>query len=178
MRTNHVIAALTGACLAVLVLGQAASANILISINKSTQRMTVTVDGQPRYNWPVSTGKPDYDTPNGTFRPFRMDRDHRSEEWDNAPMPYSIFFTMDGAAVHGTYESRRLGHAVSHGCVRLSVQHAAMLWDLVRRETMGSTVVQISGAIPHGSAAVVAGASPQDRRGRQASLFPFSLFGQ
>ena len=178
MRTNHVIATLTGACLAVLVLGQAASASILISINKSTQRMTVTVDGQPRYSWPVSTGKPGYDTPNGTFRPFRMDRDHRSEEWDNAPMPYSIFFTATGDAVHGTYESRRLGHAVSHGCVRLSVQHAAMLWNLVRRETMGSTVVRISGAIPHGGPAVVAGASPQDRRDRQASLFPFSLFGQ
>ena len=178
VRTNHVIATLTGACLAVLLLGQAATANILISINKSTQRMTVTVDGQPRYTWPVSTGKPGYDTPNGTFRPFRMDRDHRSEEWDNAPMPYSIFFTMDGNAVHGTYKSSRLGRAVSHGCVRLSVQHAAMLWALVTRETMGSTVVQISGAIAHGGAAVVAGASPQDRRGRQASLFPFSLFGQ
>ena len=154
-----------------------ARADILINVNKSSQRMTVTVDGRRLYEWPVSTGRPGYETPSGTFRPFRMDINHRSEEYDNAPMPYSIFFTGSGDAVHGTYE-RGLGRAVSHGCVRLSVQHATMLWALVTRETMGSTVVQISGAIAHGGAAVVAGASPQDRRGRQASLFPFSLFGQ
>jgi hypothetical protein len=51
--------------------------------------------------------------------------DHHSDEWDNAPMPYSIFFTQTGNAVHGTYEQRSLGHAVSHGCVRLSLANAA-----------------------------------------------------
>ncbi len=191
MRTNRFIASLIGACLATLALGQTAHADILISVNKSTQRMTVTVDGQPRYNWPVSTGRAGYDTPNGTFRAFRMDISHRSDEYDNAPMPYSIFFTTTGDAVHGTYE-RGLGRPVSHGCVRLSVQHAATLWNLVKRETMYSTVVQISGSAPWGRGPVVARngpaplfelapltSAPKGRQGRpqKRSLF-FDLFGR
>ena len=174
VQTNRFIALLAGACLAVLAFSQSASADILISVNKSTQRMTVTVDGRVRYNWPVSTGRPGYDTPSGTFRPFRMDIKHRSKEYDNAPMPYSIFFTTTGDAVHGTYE-RGLGRAVSHGCVRLSVANAATLWSLVKRESMYSTVVQISGSVP--GAAMVARNSRNDSRNtgrtRYRPLFPF-----
>ena len=54
-----------------LPLAAAAQANIAIAIDKSTQRMTVAVDGQQRYVWPVSTGRPGYDTPNG--KPFTED---------------------------------------------------------------------------------------------------------
>ena len=73
-----------------------ASASILITIDKSTQQMSVAVDGAQRYVWPVSTGRPGYDTPSGTFKPNRMDADHYSQEWDNAPMPHAVFFDMDG----------------------------------------------------------------------------------
>jgi lipoprotein-anchoring transpeptidase ErfK/SrfK len=146
MLINRLIAPLTAATVAVLTLGQAAHADLLIKVDKSAQRMTVTVDGNQLYDWPVSTGGRGYDTPSGTFKPFRMDIDHYSEEWDNAPMPYSIFFTKTGDAVHGTYEQRNLGHAVSHGCVRLSVKNAATLWKLVTREKMASTTVVLSGA--------------------------------
>ena len=69
-----------------------------------------------------------------------MDRDHHSEEWDDAPMPYSIFFTKQGHAIHGTYEVRHLGQPVSHGCVRLSVKHASILWDLVKKNKMANTI--------------------------------------
>jgi hypothetical protein len=79
-----------------------------------------------------------------------MEIDHYSDEWDNAPMPYSIFFTQTGNAVHGTYERRSLGHAVSHGCVRLSVQNAATLWKLVKQEKMANTTVLLHGTIPGG----------------------------
>src|ERR1017187_10781648 len=92
MLINRLIAPLTAATVAVLTLGQAAHADLLIKVDKSAQRMTVTVDGNQLYDWPVSTGGRGYDTPSGTFKPFRMDIDHYSEEWDNAPMPYSIFF--------------------------------------------------------------------------------------
>jgi L,D-transpeptidase catalytic domain len=98
----------------------------------------------------VATGGIDYDTPSGKFRPFRMDIDHHSEEWDNAPMPYSIFFTQTGNAIHGTYERRSIGHPVSHGCVRLSVQNAATLWKLVKHEKMAHTTVVLRGTIPGG----------------------------
>ncbi len=182
MRTNRLIALLAVTCLAALALGPAAHADIRIHVNKSTQRMTVTVDGRQRYTWPVSTGRPGYDTPSGTFRPFRMDRNHRSEEYNNAPMPYSIFFTGSGDAVHGTYE-RGLGTARSHGCVRLSVKNAATLWKLVTRETMGATIVEISGSVRGSGVAQAArtratpvATATQDRRTkriRRRPLFPF-----
>ena len=144
---RYIIPALAGAFLAVLALGQPALADILISVDKTTQRMTVSVEGEVRYTWPVSTGKPGYDTPNGTFWALYKDKDHKSNEYENAPMPYSIFFTRRGNAVHGT-KLRGLGKAVSHGCVRLSVEHAAILWDLVSKYPLYSTVFQIGGAIP------------------------------
>ena len=148
VRINRLIAPLTAATVAVLTLGQAAYAELLIKVDKSAQRMTVTVNGEQLYDWPVTTGGSGYDTPSGSFKPFRMEIDHYSDEYDNAPMPYSIFFTQTGNAIHGTYEQRNLGHAVSHGCVRLSVKNAATLWELVKQEKMANTKVVLSGAIP------------------------------
>jgi len=160
MPINRLIAPLTAATVAVLMFGQAAYADLLIEIDKSTQRMTVTVNGKQLYDWPVTTGARGYDTPSGTFKPFRMEIDHYSEEWDNAPMPYSIFFTQTGNAIHGTYEQRNLGRAVSHGCVRLSVKNAAMLWALVKQEKMATTKVVLSGAIPDATPPMVARSQP------------------
>ena len=137
------------AIVAAFMFGQAAHANLLIEVDKSAQRMIVTLNGEQLYNWPVSTGGVGYGTPNGTFKPFRMEIDHHSDEYDNAPMPYSMFFTQTGVAVHGTYELRNLGHAVSHGCVRLSVENAATLWKLVKSEKMANTTVVLNGAIPN-----------------------------
>ena len=152
---------LPAAALAVMMCGEAAHANLLVEIDKSTQRMTVTVDGRQLYRWPVATGAIDYDTPNGSFKPFRMEIDHKSDEWDNAPMPYSIFFTDTGNAVHGTYEQRSLGHAVSHGCVRLSLKNAATLWALVKKEKMANTSVVVTGDIAGADPSMVALARPK-----------------
>ena len=162
LHTNRILASVFGACLAAMVFGQPAHAGILISVDKTTQRMTVTVDGNLRYTWPVSTGRPGYDTPNGTFWALSMDKDHRSKEYDNAPMPFSIFFTNKGNAVHGT-NSRGLGRPLSHGCVRLSVKNAATLWDLVKKQALYSTVVRIGGSIRHSSGGRIASADSAPR---------------
>jgi len=146
-----------------LVAAAPAHADLLIQIDKSAQQMTVSEDGNLLYTWPVSTGRAGYNTPNGAFTPFRMDRDHYSREWDDAPMPYSIFFTKLGHAIHGTYEASHLGHAVSHGCVRLSVKHAAILWDLVKKNKMANTTVALTGEIPGGAGEAVARTAPQQR---------------
>ena len=53
-----------------------ADAAIVVNIDKTTQQMSVSVDGTARYVWPVSTGRPGYDTPNGIFKANRMDADH------------------------------------------------------------------------------------------------------
>ncbi len=137
-----------------------AKADVLIHIDKSAQQMTVSVDGQTRYVWPVSTGIARYDTPDGEFRAFRMEKDHFSKEWDDAPMPYSIFFTKQGHAIHGTYHTS-IGRPASHGCVRLSVANAAKLWELVTAQGVLKTKVELTGEIP-GSDAVARGPRYRD----------------
>src|SRR6266508_563079 len=89
---------------------QAAHAKILITIDKSTQEMTVEVNGVPHWQWPVSTGRRGYATPSGTFTAFRMEEEHSSKEFDDAPMPHSIFSTPLGHAIHGDLDLRRLGN--------------------------------------------------------------------
>ena len=133
-----------------------ASASILITIDKSTQQMSVVVDGAQRYVWPVSTGRPGYDTPSGTFKPNRMDADHYSQEWDNAPMPHAIFFDFEGHAIHGFFDVKHLGSAVSHGCVRLSPDHAATLYSLIKAQGMSETRVVVAGRAPGGDNGPVA----------------------
>jgi lipoprotein-anchoring transpeptidase ErfK/SrfK len=122
----------------------AAHANVLISIDKSTQQMMVSVDGMPRYRWAVSTGRAGYGTPSGTYRPQRMERTWFSKVYYNSPMPYSIFF-HGGYAIHGSYEIHRLGGPASHGCVRLHPANAATLFALVQQRGMSDTVIVVSG---------------------------------
>jgi hypothetical protein len=136
-----------------------ARADVLIQVDKSTQTMTVTVDGAPTYSWPVSTGVARYDTPGGEFQPFRMERDHFSREWDDAPMPFSIFFTQQGHAIHGTNHSS-IGRPASHGCVRLSVAHARTLFDLVKQQGMKNTKVVLTGELPDSDAGAIARQEP------------------
>ncbi|MFC5554687.1 L,D-transpeptidase [Methylobacterium iners] len=122
-----------------------ASADVLIKVDKGSQRMTVSVDGQNRFTWPVSTGMTGHDTPEGSFRPFRMEKSHFSKEWDDAPMPNAIFFTERGHAIHGTTQGRKLGRPASHGCIRLSLRNASTLFSIVKAEGMGRTKVVVSG---------------------------------
>ena len=129
----------------------AAGAEISIVINKTTQRMIVAVDGQERYSWPVSTGMADYATPTGAFAPSRLAEVHYSREWDNAPMPHSIFFTDAGHAIHGSRATGRLGTPASHGCVRLAPMNAGILFNLVKAEGLGNTRIEITGVDPIGS---------------------------
>jgi lipoprotein-anchoring transpeptidase ErfK/SrfK len=146
-----------------------AAADIVININKSTQRMSVVVDGFERWQWPVSSGIRGRDTPSGSFKAFRMEKDHFSKEWDDAPMPNSIFFTMKGHAIHGSYDLKHLGQPASHGCVRLAPQNAALLFDLVKKEGVSHTQVILTGE----------GGDPSSYgpNGREPNFFE-ALFGQ
>jgi hypothetical protein len=124
----------------------AAQARVDITIEKDNQAMTVAVDGVARYHWPVSTGIPSRETPNGSFRAFRMEEDHYSKEFDDAPMPHSIFFTKIGHAIHGTDSEGRLGTPASHGCVRLSKANASTLYALVQEQGVLNTTVTLTGS--------------------------------
>ena len=129
-----------------LFAGHAAQAKVDITIDKNAQMMTVSVDGAERYRWPVSTGIPSRETPNGTFRAFRMEESHFSKEFDDAPMPHSIFFTKIGHAIHGTDSEGRLGTPASHGCVRLSKANATTLYALVQQQGVLNTTVTLTGS--------------------------------
>ncbi len=129
-----------------LFAGSAAQAKIAITVDKNAQLMTVEVDGVQRYQWPVSSGLPSYETPNGSFKTFRMEEDHYSKEFDDAPMPHAIFFTKSGHAIHGTDSVNRLGSPASHGCVRLSRAHAATLYALVQKDGVLNTTVTLTGS--------------------------------
>ena len=74
-----------------------------VMVDKISQHMRVMVDGIQTYDWLVSTGGQGFDTPSGNYHIFRMEKEHFSVEWDNAPMPYSMFFTGIGHAIHGSY---------------------------------------------------------------------------
>lgn len=129
-----------------MLLTGSAQAAVSILVDKNAQQMTVSVDGVARYTWPVSSGNPSHETPNGSFKTFRMEEDHYSKEFDDAPMPNAIFFTKQGHAIHGTDSVNRLGTPASHGCVRLSRANALKLWDLVKAEGLLNTTVTLTGS--------------------------------
>lgn len=121
-----------------------AQATVRIHVDLSSQSMHVASDEGEDYDWPVSTGRPGYRTPTGAYRPQRMYVMIHSVEYENAPMPHAIFFS-GGYAIHGSYETSRLGRPASHGCVRLAPANAAILYDMVKRE--GASIL-ISGVAP------------------------------
>lgn len=163
--------------LAASVFAGPAQAAVLVTIDKSVQQMTVSVDGRPLYQWPVSTGKGGYDTPNGKFKAFRMERDHYSKEWDEAPMPFSIFFTQKGHAIHGSLDTKRLGSPASHGCVRLLPANAEKLFQLVEQEGVLNTTVVLSGVAPSGAPAVARRAPRPDAEQQYVQPQPQPQYG-
>lgn len=140
---------IVGGCLSAAVwlvaaigLAAPAAAAVEVNIALSQQRMTVDVDGRTVATWAVSTARPGYATPQGSFRPYRLEVMHHSSLYEWTPMPYSIFF--DGNyAIHGTGAVGSLGHPVSHGCVRLAPGNARTLFQLVRAHGAGNTVIHI-----------------------------------
>ena len=162
----HVLAKLRGSALAYglflfsfTTAAEPAFAEVLISVNKSTQQMSVLVDGVPRYGFAVSTGRAGYGTPNGTYHPQRLAASWFSKLYYNSPMPHSIFF-HGGYAIHGSYEINRLGGPASHGCIRLHPANAAALFALVKSEGMGATTIVVSGSNPF----VASSPAPSPRR--------------
>lgn len=149
--------------LAVFVGGNAAArAQVIVTVDKTAQRLTVEVDGSVRYQWPVSTGRWGYNTPNGSYRPQRFERQWFSRKYDWSPMPHAIFFN-GGYAIHGSYEISRLGRPASHGCIRLHPGNAATLFSLVQSRR-GDTRIVVTGdrAVP--AARTPVAAAPEPRR--------------
>jgi lipoprotein-anchoring transpeptidase ErfK/SrfK len=116
-------------------------AAVNVVINVSSQSMSVRVRGWSYGYWKVSTARDGYWTPRGSFRVQRTARTYYSKKYDNAPMPYSVFF-HGGYAIHGSNHVRALGRPASHGCVRLHPSNAATLYSLVQQ--YGPSAVRIT----------------------------------
>jgi hypothetical protein len=133
-----------------------AHAEILVKVDKASQRMNVVVDGLDFFTWPVSTGLGGGPR-SGTYKPQRMERKWNSRKYGWAPMPYSIFF-HEGYAIHGTIHVKQLGRRASKGCVRLHPENAAILFTMVQKHGMANTqiVVESSATAERGAARKIA----------------------
>ena len=140
---------------------------VVISVDLTQQRMTVTEDGVAKYKWPISSGRSGYNTPTGSYRPQWMAKMWHSRKYDDAPMPNSIFFT-GGFAIHATFATGMLGRPASHGCVRLAPANAATLFKIVQSRGMDHTRISVFG-VPRQSEPAVA-RHQQDGLSRQAGM--------
>ena len=100
---------------------------IIISVDQ--QKLHLYSGGTHVADAPVATGVPDHPTPLGIFNIIQKQREHRSNIYSNAPMPFMERITWSGVALH---EGVNLGHPASHGCIRMSHDFAVRLWALTR----------------------------------------------
>lgn len=110
----------------------------------------------------VSTGRPGYETPTGVFTILEKRREHYSNLYDNAPMPFMQRLTWDGVALHA---GALPGYPASHGCVRLPRVFAEKLFAVTRS---GSTVVIAHRAAPLAGGIEPGLSAPLDPAGRPA----------
>ena len=134
--------ALMGLVFCLLALPALADVRVLARVSISEQVVRVYHEGRHLFTWPVSTAKPGKVTPPGQFTPEFLSRNHRSSLYNNAPMPYAIFY-RGNYAIHGTDQIRKLGRPASNGCVRLHPDNARILFQMVRAEGMAQTRVVI-----------------------------------
>lgn len=133
----HTFARVVVAAAALAGLCSVAQAKVHIIVDLDRQTMHVEAKDQV-FDWKVSSGKFGYETPAGKYGVLWMDKDHHSDEYNQTPMPDAIFFAP-GYAIHGAYKSA-FGHPASHGCVRLPVAKAAVLFDLVKAQGAEVTI--------------------------------------
>ena len=114
---NRVLLTILALVLAAFSLSRPAMAETIeVRVSISSQMMEVYHFGELLYEWPVSTAKRGKITPQGSYTPEFLSRNHKSSLYNNAPMPFSIFY--DGNyAIHGTDQIKRLGRPASNGCV-------------------------------------------------------------
>lgn len=123
--------------------GGAALAEIVARVDMTTQQMTVSLNGEGLYTWPVSTARPGKVTPLGAFQPQWLSANHKSSLYNNAPMPWSIFFSGN-YAIHGTDQVQYLGNPASAGCVRLHPDNARVLFKMVQDVGFDKTQIIIT----------------------------------
>ncbi|WP_066959715.1 L,D-transpeptidase [Rhizorhabdus dicambivorans] len=113
---------------------------VVIVVSIAQQRAYAYRNGLPIGISTVSTGKKGHETPTGVFTLLQKNVDHKSNLYDDAPMPYMQRLTWDGIALHA---GNLPGYPASHGCVRLPLGFAKLLYEVTK---LGLTVIVTGGA--------------------------------
>lgn len=114
---------------------------VTLIVSLRTQRAYVYRNGLPIGVSTVSSGRPGHDTPTGIFTILQKARDHKSNLYSNAPMPFMQRLTWDGIALHA---GNLPGYPASHGCIRLPLAFAELLYGVTK---LGLTVVITDDAV-------------------------------
>ena len=112
-------------------LAQELDVAVIAFVEKSEQKLHVFLGGEKQFTWDVSTARRGKVTPTGIWSAQWLSEHHRSSLYNNAPMPFSIFYNGN-FAIHGTNQVSKLGTPASAGCVRLHPENAKVLFDMVR----------------------------------------------
>ena len=118
------------------------SPTITVEVSISGQTMKVYQSGVATHEWIVSTARQGKVTPKGAWTAKWLSKNHKSSRYNNAPMPYSIFYNGN-FAVHGTDQVDRLGSPASAGCIRLHPKNAAVLFALVDAAGLKNTTISV-----------------------------------
>lgn len=110
-----------------------------IDINLSTQSLTAYEGNTPVFNTLVSTGST-FPTPVGTYHIQYKVQSQRmtGPGYDLPNVPWVMYFTNRGHAIHGVYWHNNFGHPMSHGCVNMRPSEAQWLYNFTPN---GATVV-------------------------------------
>ncbi len=100
---------------------------LLITVDLDARTISVFRDGYEIGAAAVMLGTDEHPTPTGTFPILSKERHNVSEEYSNAPMPWTLRLTHDGIAIHGGNEVEN-GYA-SHGCIGIPNELAERLFD-------------------------------------------------
>ena len=115
---------------------------VIAVVDKSDQKLHLYENGLKKHSWEVSTARKGKATPTGTWNAQWLSKYHKSSIYNNAPMPYSIFYNGN-FAIHGTDQIDRLGTPASSGCVRLHPENAAVLYAMVERVGRSDFAVRV-----------------------------------
>ena len=112
--------------------GVPCGAGVDACIDLSANKSWLLDDGAVSYGpVPITHGRPGWETPPGTFNVGWKDIDHKSSEFDGAPMPDSVFFNGGIAFHEGSLSD------LSHGCIHLSPAAAETFYNAL---AVGDTV--------------------------------------
>ena len=106
----------------------------------------------------ISTGKKGHATPTGAFKILQKNVDHKSNIYNNAPMPYMQRLTWDGIALHAGHIP---GYPASHGCLRLPMAFAKSLYGITKMDQLVTILPDLSAPQPKPEEAKTETAKPE-----------------